>query len=136
MPLTWKSSWPWLTDRLGLSPSSDTTPASTPWRSVEAAELREKQVDGCNEEGTNLPWNWQYAVLQPWERPWRDLGPVLQSAGYRLRSRYHPNWAPSWEADKSLRWEHADDAWTNILGPLYVSVAYGLINPDRRIQLT
>jgi len=35
--------------------------------------------------------------LFPWEIWWRDRYHVLESCGYRLRSRYHPDWVPSWK---------------------------------------
>ncbi|EPS92684.1 hypothetical protein FOMPIDRAFT_1137462, partial [Fomitopsis schrenkii] len=37
-----------------------------------------------------------YGTLDVWEAPWRDKQRFLQSRGYMLRSRYHPDWVPSW----------------------------------------
>lgn len=34
--------------------------------------------------------------LAPWEKVWRDRQPWLRTRGYDLRSRYHPDWVPSW----------------------------------------
>jgi hypothetical protein len=33
--------------------------------------------------------------LSPQEKVWRDLQPLLQSHGYMLEARYHPDWTPS-----------------------------------------
>ena len=30
------------------------------------------------------------------EITWRDRYPMLESHGYRLRTRYRPDWKPSW----------------------------------------
>ena len=41
--------------------------------------------------------------LFSWEMWWRDRYHVLESHGYRLRPRYHPDWVPSWkESDKEF----------------------------------
>jgi len=39
----------------------------------------------------------EIAGLLPWEMWWRDCYRVLESRGYRLRPRYHPDWVPSWK---------------------------------------
>ncbi|EPT01456.1 hypothetical protein FOMPIDRAFT_1120609 [Fomitopsis schrenkii] len=37
-----------------------------------------------------------YSTLSIWEGPWRNKQRFLQSRGYMLRPRYHPDWIPSW----------------------------------------
>lgn len=36
------------------------------------------------------------AILSPNEAHWRDRQQYLQSKGYMLRPRYHPDWVPTW----------------------------------------
>lgn len=38
--------------------------------------------------------------LFPWEDHWMRLHPWLETQGYRLRSRFRPDWVPSWLAAK------------------------------------
>jgi len=46
-----------------------------------------------------------FAILGVWEAPWRDRQRFLQSRGYMLRSRYHPDWVPSWRmSNQSIIW--------------------------------
>ncbi|KAH9918118.1 kinase-like domain-containing protein [Fomitopsis serialis] len=50
-----------------------------------------------------------FATLSDWERRWRDRQPYLQSRGYMLRSRYHPEWIPSWRLTKQ-KFRDCEDA--------------------------
>lgn len=45
------------------------------------------------------------AQLLPGERYWRDHQPWLESKGYMLRPRYHPEWAPSFTLDDFAKYE-------------------------------
>ncbi|KAH6890066.1 other/AgaK1 protein kinase [Coprinopsis sp. MPI-PUGE-AT-0042] len=40
---------------------------------------------------------------------WRDHYQWLFERGYRLRSRYHPDWVPSWQSDREKR--ECEDYW-------------------------
>lgn len=42
-----------------------------------------------------------FSNLSLWERRWRDRQRFLQSRGYILRPRYHPDWVPSWRIPDS-----------------------------------
>ncbi|KAH6884706.1 hypothetical protein BKA70DRAFT_137394 [Coprinopsis sp. MPI-PUGE-AT-0042] len=42
---------------------------------------------------------------------WKDHYHWLLEQGYRLRSRYHPDWIPSWKDDKTKRMRSCEDAW-------------------------
>ncbi|KAG2083989.1 hypothetical protein BD769DRAFT_601653 [Suillus cothurnatus] len=37
-----------------------------------------------------------HSHLQRYETRWRDLHDFLKEKGYKLRSRYSPDWVPSW----------------------------------------
>lgn len=39
---------------------------------------------------------------------WRDRQPWLQERGYMLRSRYKPDWVPSWQGTKKTFFECED----------------------------
>ena len=51
-----------------------------------------------------------YAELAPIEVNWRDRQQYLESRGYMLRRRYHPDWQPSWRSNPSVRARHAEDS--------------------------
>ncbi|KAI0734963.1 hypothetical protein C8Q72DRAFT_964728 [Fomitopsis betulina] len=42
------------------------------------------------------PADEMHVTLGAWEAAWRDKQRFLQSRGYMLRPRYHPDWVPSW----------------------------------------
>ena len=46
--------------------------------------------------------------LTLFEAEWRDLYFFLESHGYRLRPRYHPDWEPSWKR-KNIEFYEAED---------------------------
>ncbi|KAF6751414.1 kinase-like domain-containing protein [Ephemerocybe angulata] len=51
--------------------------------------------------------------LNPGELWWKDQYDWLQQAGYRLRSRFSPDWEPSWSSSSSTqRWLHEDSLRT------------------------
>ncbi|KAI1785359.1 kinase-like domain-containing protein [Ganoderma leucocontextum] len=52
----------------------------------------------------------RYAKLAPIEIAWRDRQQYLESRGYMLRRRYHPDWQPSWKLDPSIRARDAEDS--------------------------
>ncbi|KAF8508794.1 kinase-like domain-containing protein [Gautieria morchelliformis] len=45
-------------------------------------------------------WKFDFATLQPTEIFWADQYRWLESQGYLLRPRYHPNWIPTWKRTK------------------------------------
>ena len=46
-------------------------------------------------------WNVNdFESLLPGERFWTDHYLWLESQGYKLRPRYHPNWIPAWKKSK------------------------------------
>jgi hypothetical protein len=45
----------------------------------------------------------------PTEKPWRLLYPWLENNGYLLRSRYAPDWVPSWKGTNKDQWECEDN---------------------------
>ncbi|KAH9893444.1 kinase-like domain-containing protein [Cubamyces lactineus] len=47
-------------------------------------------------------------ALTLFEAEWRDLYFFLESHGYRLRPRYHPDWEPSWKR-KNIEFYEAED---------------------------
>lgn len=51
----------------------------------------------------------QGTELDATERSWRDRQVFLQSRGYMLRPRYHPDWVPSWVKDPTLDHEDCED---------------------------
>ncbi|KAJ3551154.1 hypothetical protein NM688_g4882 [Phlebia brevispora] len=51
----------------------------------------------------------EYGALFPHEEWWRDHQKWLESKGYMLRSRYHPDWVPSWKA-KGIEPDLCEDA--------------------------
>ncbi|KAH9918117.1 uncharacterized protein B0H18DRAFT_1032100 [Fomitopsis serialis] len=54
---------------------------------------------------STIPNNDAVAILGVWEAPWRDRQRFLQSRGYMLRPRYHPDWVPSWRTNnQSIIW--------------------------------
>ena len=48
---------------------------------------------------------------------WRDRYDWLIQSGYKLRPRYHPDWAPSWqnETDVLKRLSSAEDSWGSLV---------------------
>lgn len=52
----------------------------------------------------------RFAKLAPVEIAWRDRQQYLESRGYMLRRRYHPDWQPSWKLDPSIRDRDAEDS--------------------------
>ncbi|KAL1937549.1 hypothetical protein VTO73DRAFT_13044 [Trametes versicolor] len=52
------------------------------------------------------------------ETYWRDLFPFLESHGYTLRPRYHPDWKPIWPPPPDITIAHTED-WIGL--PLYRS---------------
>lgn len=46
--------------------------------------------------------------LYPAEVIWRDNYDFLEASGYRLRSRYKPDWVPSWRGTSRL-WAFCED---------------------------
>ena len=51
------------------------------------------------------------------ELVWVHLQPFLLARGYKLRSRYDPDWRPSW-GDKKLSIHQADKYEDSLLGPV------------------
>lgn len=43
------------------------------------------------------------------ETYWRDLFPFLESHGYTLRPRYHPDWKPIWPPPPDITIAHTED---------------------------
>lgn len=50
-----------------------------------------------------------YAVLLAGEHYWKDRYHWLLDRGFQLRSRYHPDWVPTWEQDPSRDENDGDD---------------------------
>ena len=50
-------------------------------------------IDQCL---VTFPPSWRMQLLDLSEIFWRDQYDWLLKSGYKLRPRYHPNWAPSW----------------------------------------
>lgn len=44
---------------------------------------------------------------------WRDRYLWLKEHGYLLRSRYHPEWVPSWKLDTTKHWYDAEDSYSD-----------------------
>lgn len=51
-----------------------------------------------------------YEELSIFEVYWRDKQKFLESRGYMLRSRYHPDWVQSWKKGEALRYPLPEDA--------------------------
>lgn len=56
----------------------------------------------CFSRSTSMPG------LQATERFWRDHQGWLQTCGYMLRSRYMPDWQPSWVGTTKDEWDCED----------------------------
>lgn len=50
-----------------------------------------------------------FVKLTSMERFWRDRQEFFVSRGYTLRSRYRPDWIPSWRRHPTLRLIDAED---------------------------
>ncbi|KAF6751423.1 kinase-like domain-containing protein [Ephemerocybe angulata] len=57
------------------------------------------------------------AVLSPEELYWKDQYEWLLAAGYRLRSRYSPDWKPSWSgtSNSPMRYEDSRKNWASTI---------------------
>jgi hypothetical protein len=51
------------------------------------------------------------------ELVWRDLQPWLRERGYLLRSRYAPDWVPSWKGTRK-EWSSCEDGHRPKVRPL------------------
>ncbi|TEB15506.1 hypothetical protein FA13DRAFT_1747516 [Coprinellus micaceus] len=59
-----------------------------------------------------------FAKLGKGEQYWRDRYQWLLERGYRLRTRYHPDWVPSWQTDPNLSEGLTEDSETLPFGRL------------------
>ncbi|RXW14656.1 hypothetical protein EST38_g11206 [Candolleomyces aberdarensis] len=54
-----------------------------------------------------------FETLNPGEKYWRDKYRWLLDSGYRLRTRYHPDWIPSWNTNPRLHYAACEDSIAN-----------------------
>ncbi|KAF9002389.1 hypothetical protein BDZ89DRAFT_1081356, partial [Hymenopellis radicata] len=67
-----------------------------------------------------------------WEMSWVAIQPFLESLGYRLRPRFHPNWKPSWIRKGMTYGEALLDPIEDTMTVPYAADLVDAIAPDGR----